>query len=183
MFRNFSVKQWLFLLLAITAVVGGTLLSQRGNTPKVIAREPDIATQPGGRDSVRVEAVHPTAGNIERQTIQPGSVIAYESADLFAKVSGYLKTQAVDIGSRVKEGDVLCEIYAPELVKKVQEDQATVDQAKAQVMQARAHIVSAEADRDAAEAAVQQCKRKWGGRPRSALSGKNNTPASRASMT
>src|SRR5689334_2459995 len=47
---------------------------------------------------IRVETVKPQPGGIERTTTQPGTVIAFESARLFAKISGYLKSQAVDIG-------------------------------------------------------------------------------------
>ena len=49
--------------------------------------------------------------------VQPGLVHAFNKADLYAKVSGYLVRQRVDIGDIVKKGDVLAEIDIPELFK------------------------------------------------------------------
>ena len=69
----------------------------------------------------RVEVVRPRAGGIPRMTVQPGSVYAFESVDLYAMVSGYLKTQDVDIGSRVKKGQVLAEIDVPRETQAVAE--------------------------------------------------------------
>ena len=90
----------------------------------------------------------PGAGGIPRTTVQPGSVHAFESVDLYAMVSGYLKTQDVDIGSRVKKGEVLAEIDVPREAKAVEEAAALLDQARAQADQAEARVKTAEAERD-----------------------------------
>jgi len=79
---------------------------------------------------------------------------AFESVDLYAMVSGYLKTQAVDIGSRIKKGEVLAEINVPRDMKAHEEAAALVAQAKAQIDQAEARIKMAQAQRGAAEAAI-----------------------------
>ena len=62
----------------------------------------------------------------------PGRLEAFESAPIYARVSGYLKSWRVDIGSPVKAGEELAEIDTPEL-----------DQ---QLNQARADLASAKAD-------------------------------------
>jgi RND family efflux transporter MFP subunit len=80
----------------------------------------------------------------------------FEYADIFAKVSGYLKTQSVDIGDHVKAGQTLAEIDMPELVKEVERDVATVAQARAQVAQMKAKVSTSIADHVAALAVVQQ---------------------------
>jgi membrane fusion protein (multidrug efflux system) len=61
----------------------------------------------------------------------PGRMEAYSRAPIFARVQGYLKSWSADIGARVKAGQVIAEIEAPDL-----------DQ---QLMQARADLASAEA--------------------------------------
>ncbi len=61
----------------------------------------------------------------------PGRLEAYYRAPIFARVQGYLKSWSVDIGARVKAGQVIAEIEAPDL-----------DQ---QLMQAKADLASAEA--------------------------------------
>lgn len=44
----------------------------------------------------------------------PGNVQAYNSAPIYARVSGYLKKWYVDIGTKVKAGDLLAEIDVPD---------------------------------------------------------------------
>ena len=105
-----------------------------------------------------VEVIHPQRGGIPRQTIQPGSLIAFESVDLYAMVSGYLKTQVVDIGSRIKKGEVLAEIDAPREAKAVDAAASLLEQAKAQTLQAEARVKTTEGERDASAAAVEQAK-------------------------
>lgn len=61
----------------------------------------------------------------------PGRLEAYSRAPIFARVQGYLKSWSADIGARVKAGQMIAEIEAPDL-----------DQ---QLMQAKADLASAEA--------------------------------------
>ena len=70
----------------------------------------------------------------------PGRLEAYNRAPIFARVSGYLKSWSADIGARVKAGDVIAEIEAPDL-----------DQ---QLLQARADLASAEASAKLSEATL-----------------------------
>jgi HlyD family secretion protein len=159
--RKLSRWHWLSLsILGIACLAASIIFAfSRGPARVALAKETETesktATTKGG---VRTEVIRPTLGGIERQTIQPGSVIAFESADLFAKISGYLKSQNVDIGSRVKQGEALVEIDAPEFTKQVEQGKASLDQAKAQVVQAKARIVTAKAERDAAKAFVKQAE-------------------------
>jgi len=105
-----------------------------------------------------VEVIHPRRGGIERATVQPGSIIAFESVDLYAMVSGYLKTQAVDIGSHIKKGQVLAEIDAPREAKAVDEAVSLSAQARAKTDQAEARIKTMQAEREVAAAAVKQAE-------------------------
>jgi membrane fusion protein (multidrug efflux system) len=45
----------------------------------------------------------------------PGQLIAYQQVDLYAKVNSFVKKLYVDIGSEVKEGELLATMEAPEL--------------------------------------------------------------------
>lgn len=104
--------------------------------------------------AVGVEVVHPRPGGIERVSTQPGTVEPCETVDLYARVSGYLAEQSVDIGTRVKAGDVIARIAVPEHEKQVKRDTAKVKDAEAKVRQAEARVAAARAERRAAEAAV-----------------------------
>jgi RND family efflux transporter MFP subunit len=94
-------------------------------------------------DLPRVEVVKPKRGGMARITNQPGTVHAFDYAELYAKVSGYVKELMVDRGSRVKMGDTLIELYVPELDAAVEQARAALDRAKAAVVQAQARVVSA----------------------------------------
>lgn len=70
----------------------------------------------------------------------PGNIQAVTEAPVLARASGYIKTRIVDIGDRVKEGQLMAEIDAPELNKQVDQARASVDQAKAALEQATANL-------------------------------------------
>src|ERR1700749_226446 len=74
----------------------------------------------------------------------PGRLEAYYRAPIFARVSGYLKSWNADIGARVKAGQVIAEIEAPDL-----------DQ---QLLQARADLASAQASAKLSEATLNRRK-------------------------
>jgi HlyD family secretion protein len=112
------------------------------------------APQASSASKVRVDVVRPHVGSMSRSDTEPGNVDAFDYANLYSKVSGYLKMQKVDIGSVVKEGEVLAEIDAPEYVQSRDQAKAEVEQAKAKLDLAKAAIVRALADVGAAEAGV-----------------------------
>jgi RND family efflux transporter MFP subunit len=68
----------------------------------------------------------------------PGSTLAFNLADIFARASGYIVTRNVDIGSRVKKGDVLVEISAPEIQHQIAQAEATLAQNQATLVQSQA---------------------------------------------
>ena len=108
----------------------------------------------GKANSVRVEVVAPRPGGIDRICIQPGTLEPFESADLYAKVSGFLGEQHVKLGSRVKAGQILAKIAVPEADKQVERDAARLQHAEAIVKQMGARIVAAEAEAKSAEVSV-----------------------------
>ncbi len=100
-------------LLMISSLAGPA----HSQIEKVVAKDRAVATvdEPktkGQVPDVVVATVKRT--RLERTTGQPGTLIADQSVDLYARVPGYLSKSAVDIGSRVHRGDVLAELYDPE---------------------------------------------------------------------
>ncbi|OYV85893.1 MAG: hypothetical protein B7Z73_12700, partial [Planctomycetia bacterium 21-64-5] len=108
------------------------------------------------RARLKVKVVHPKKGGLVRTSTQPGVLHAFQYADLYAKASGYLTAQAVDIGDTVERGQLLAEIFDPEVQQKAEEAAAAVEQAKADVELAAARITAAQAAVAAAEAVVAQ---------------------------
>jgi HlyD family secretion protein len=110
------------------------------------------------RTHVQLKVIKPKIGGMERRTTQPGTIHAYQYEDVYAKVSGFLVNQHVDIGSEVTDGQVLAEIDAPELEKEEQLAAANVEEAKSRIEQMKAHKEVALAEFDATKALVLQRK-------------------------
>jgi len=79
--------------------------------------------------SVRVAAVRASSGTMS--VTLPATTSPFEAADIFARASGYIERRNVDIGSRVKAGDLLAVITAPELDHQIARAEASLGQAKA----------------------------------------------------
>jgi len=98
-----------------------------------------IATAEQTRDFVPAVLTAPVrASPATASVFWPGSTLAFNLADIFARASGYIVTRNVDIGSRVKKGDVLVEISAPEIQHQIAQAQATLAQNQAALVQSQA---------------------------------------------
>ena len=56
----------------------------------------------------------------------PGTTLAFATADIFARASGYIGKRNVDIGDRVKTGQLLAEISAPEIDDQIAQAEAVL---------------------------------------------------------
>jgi RND family efflux transporter MFP subunit len=99
-----------------------------------------IATAEQSRDfvpQVRVAAVQPSDGT--EIVSLPATTSAFSVANVFARATGYIAKREVDIGDRVKTGQLLAEIVAPELDHQIAQAEATLGQLKAALQQAQAN--------------------------------------------
>jgi RND family efflux transporter MFP subunit len=99
-----------------------------------------MATAEARRDfvpSVRTAAVRASASTMS--VSWPGTTEAFEQANIYARASGYISKRNVDIGSRVKAGDLLVEITAPELDHQIAQAEGNLAQMQASLEQARAN--------------------------------------------
>ena len=87
--------------------------------------------------SVRVEAVRASAGTMS--VTLPATTNPFESANIYARASGYIAQRNVDIGSVVKTGDLLALITAPELDHQIAQAEASLAEAKATHRQTKAN--------------------------------------------
>jgi len=85
-----------------------------------------------------------------REVLLPGTITPITEAYVFARAAGYLKRRYVDIGDRVRAGQLLAEIDAPDLDQQVTQAQAAVAQAEGQLGQAEATLQQLIATRDLA---------------------------------
>ena len=127
-------------IFGVVAVIGAGLIVVTG----IRAREESgveaegMDRRPGHSDGRR--RIRPTPRRSTPPSICPGRLEAYSRAPIFARVSGYLKSWSADIGARVKAGQVIAEIEAPDL-----------DQ---QLLQARADLASQQASAKLSEATL-----------------------------
>jgi RND family efflux transporter MFP subunit len=88
----------------------------------------------------------------------PGNIQAITEAPILGRADGYVKRRLVDIGDRVKAGQPVAEIEAPELDEQVNQSQAALEQAKASLEQALANDEQGKANADLARVNAQR----WG---------------------
>jgi membrane fusion protein (multidrug efflux system) len=91
-----------------------------------------------------VAVIYADPGTLKATIDLPGRLEAYYRAPIFARVNGYVKSWSVDIGARVKAGDVIAEIDAPDL-----------DQ---QLLQARADLTNQQASAKLSEVTLARRK-------------------------
>jgi len=73
-----------------------------------------------------VKVVHPDRRTIVRTVGQPSFIEAYERTSVYPKLTGYIEKWVVDIGDKVKKGDVLAKLFVPEVVEDFGTKKATV---------------------------------------------------------
>ncbi len=104
----------------------------------------------------KVAAAPATIKSLNLTTTQPGRILAYEETPLTSKLSGYVESVAVDIGSMVTKGQVLIKLSVPEMNDELKQREALVAQAQAELGQAKSSIQAAEAGVASAEANIQE---------------------------
>ena len=103
------------------------------------------AEAPSSVSSVpEVHVVKPQRRNLTCTVEQPGFVQAYEETAIYSKVSGFIKHYYVDIGQQVKKGDLLVEVFVPELDESHQQTVAQIELDRKMVEQARQLVVVAQ---------------------------------------
>jgi RND family efflux transporter MFP subunit len=124
-------RRWLAVLsslgvVALSSACGGSNAASQPPSSTPAAGPPIIAT-------TRV-----VERPLEVQLSLPGELKAYQSVDIFPRVTGFVKTVSVDRGSKVRAGDVLAVLEAPELVAQRAEAQSKLQGAEAQLAVAKA---------------------------------------------
>jgi RND family efflux transporter MFP subunit len=117
---------FLIVVVIVLLVVGGITLVQRRTQYQALANETEKLAVP------TVSVVHPTPEPGQEDLVLPSTLQAYVESPIYARTNGYLKKWYHDIGTRVRQGELLADIDTPE-----------VDQ---QLSQARADLVTSQAN-------------------------------------
>jgi membrane fusion protein, multidrug efflux system len=88
-----------------------------------------------------------TVAQVESQMLDttltlPAQISPYEAVDIYPKVTGFIATISVDRGSRVRAGELIIRLSAPELAAQRTQAEATLLSAQAQLAAAQAKLAS-----------------------------------------
>jgi len=109
---------WALALAAFVAVVivAGVLPRMRART--TVGRDTEAMSVPV------VSVVRAKRAGPVNEVVLPASVRGYREAAIFARTNGYLRRWYADIGTRVKKGQLLAEIAAPEVDRQLEQARA-----------------------------------------------------------
>jgi RND family efflux transporter MFP subunit len=115
----------LIALVLVLAIVGAFVLFQRKSQYAALAKETEKLAVP------TVAVAHPAVEAPEEDLVLPGTMQAYVESPIYARTSGYLKRWYHDIGSHVREGEVLADIETPEVDQQLAQARADLNTAQA----------------------------------------------------
>jgi len=123
--RRFSRRWWVLVPLLVLCVVTFYF----GIQPRLDARA-DLKKETATHAVTSVSVTKPKTASGSQELVLPGNLQAYSDTAIYARTTGYLKRWYADIGKKVKAGELLAEIDAPELDDQLQ--QARADYATAE---------------------------------------------------
>jgi len=115
----------LFLIVAALVVLGAVNLFQRRTQYQALAKETETLAIP------TVAVIHASVESAEEDLVLPGTMQAYVESPIYARTNGYLKKWYHDIGSRVRQGDLLVDIDTPEVDQQLSQARADLNTAQA----------------------------------------------------
>src|SRR5215469_2011897 len=124
--------------LALPAAIGPIACSSRAKNMQADAAEIPSAT---------VAAV--TRGSITHTLNLAGQFQPYQVIDVHAKVSGYIRHIYVDIGDKVRRGQVLAVLEVPELDAQLKGTVSELARSKDEITRARHEVTRAESEHTA----------------------------------
>jgi RND family efflux transporter MFP subunit len=127
----------LFAVGGFVLLAGGLTLGGWGN---YAVKQEVMAT--AAREHDFVPSLHVATVEVNPAAISvtlPGTTAAFAAANIYARATGYIAKRKVDIGDRVKAGDLLAALAVPELDHQISQNEATLDQLKSSLQQAWAN--------------------------------------------
>jgi multidrug efflux pump subunit AcrA (membrane-fusion protein) len=124
--RGFALKLFSFIGAAGLVVLAVHGIMTRSATTENLQKQANQAIA-----ELAVSVVKPAKAPATISIDLPGQTQAFIQASVYAQTTGYVKRWNFDIGSHVREGDVLAEIDTPEVDQQLNQAKATLKQAQA----------------------------------------------------
>ncbi|HZP66589.1 MAG TPA: efflux RND transporter periplasmic adaptor subunit [Rudaea sp.] len=121
--RRLRVAGIAALIVALVLAAGGIALR--------VKHEHALEAKVAADAATIVNVIAPSVGESRQELVLPSNVQAFYDAPIYARVPGYLKKWYVDIGAKVKAGELLAEIETPELDQQLHQAEADLATAKA----------------------------------------------------
>ena len=115
----------LFLVVIVLVILGAFTLFQRRTQYQALAKETETLAIP------TVAVIHAGVESAEEDLVLPGAMQAYVESPIYARTNGYLKKWYHDIGSRVRQGDLLADIDTPEVDQQLSQARADLNTSQA----------------------------------------------------
>ncbi len=131
--RRTTRRVWTsFAAIVLMLVVAGVLTVSRRRSE---FRTLEAATNEAAVPTVAV--LHPTQAAGTDDLTLPATLQAFVDSPIYARTTGYLQKWYFDIGSRVKQGDLLADLDTPEIDQELLQARAARDQTAASVLLAK----------------------------------------------
>jgi RND family efflux transporter MFP subunit len=124
-------------LLLVGLVLVGLLLSGAVTLLKRAQTERVLAKETVKNSLLTVAVIRPMAEKPDQELVLPATLQAYEESPIYARTNGYLVAWYRDIGSRIKQGELLAKIDTPEVDQELLQARATRQQVEAQLQLAQ----------------------------------------------
>src|ERR1700687_4338446 len=138
---NFTSRTGIKVLVVVVGVGAAGIIAERH-----LAAAPAPVNSTKVDSPPRVKIVRPRRVTVAQRLQTNATLEAFEEADLFAKVSGYLSDVRVDIGDHVKAGQVLAVIDVPEMKQELAEAKAQFESKQSSLESARRQLDHHKAD-------------------------------------
>jgi RND family efflux transporter MFP subunit len=133
-----NVKRVVVIVIVVVAAV--TLLITYGHKAKANQEDPQIRPA-----AVALAEKHPISNTVTLS----GEFRPFQEVDVHAKVAGYIRVIHVDVGDRVRQGQVMAVLEVPELRAELQGSDAAVRRSKDAVRRAKSDLQRAQSVHDA----------------------------------
>lgn len=134
--RRRSPRGALALLALALLAPSGCHHADRGKTAAEKARDEKGST-------AGIHAIHAERRDIRMTVVQPGTLQAFEVTPIYSRIAGYVENYRYNIGDRVKPGDVLVDMWVPDIVEQHSQAAAETKRAEVQIRVAQSALRAA----------------------------------------
>ena len=136
---KFLRQHRVFVVLLALGVLVTLLVAER-------VRKQQASAVPRRQLEIVVGVTMPVRKDLDVKLAYTADVLPQKQVAIFAKVSGYIKRLGAELGDFVREGQLLVEVEAPELLAAVEQARAAVGTAEANLKVTESNVESARAN-------------------------------------